>query len=96
MSLGKDELLLDAAAIGMAGQCYLGIYKIDKPSTEQHIYYFGTPFFEKYYTSFSMEPFVNDQSDHLLVAMGPACKTANLGDVVWNEDYEDFNKNKKA
>ena len=58
--MGKDELLLDAAAIGKPGQCYLGIYMINKDSNEQNTYYFGTPFFEKYYVSFSMQPYVND------------------------------------
>lgn len=87
--------MLDAAAIGKPNECYLGIYKIGIKSTVQDIYFFGTPFLEKYYTSFSMEPHVKDEnSDHLLVAMGPACQTANLGDVVYNKNYEGFNANK--
>lgn len=91
LSLGADELLIDAVAIGKPGQCYLGVYMIDKPSSVQNIFYFGSPFMEKYYVSFSLEPYNQDQdSNHLLVGMGPVCKTANLGDVVFNPNYEDY------
>jgi hypothetical protein len=44
-----------------------------------------------------MDPYVKDpDSNHLLVGMGPICTTANLGDVVFNENYEDHNSGKAA
>ena len=44
-----------------------------------------------------MDPYVKDpNSNHLLVGMGPICTTANLGDVVFNENYEDHNSVKAA
>lgn len=54
ISLNKSQLLLDAAAIGKPNECYLGIYKIGIKSNVQDTYYFGTPFLDKYYVSFSL------------------------------------------
>lgn len=82
-------MLLDATAIGLENQCYLGIYKVENKSTSNNVYYFGSPFFEQYYVSFSLEGYDNFDADNqfLNVAMGPICTTANLGDVVFNKDY---------
>lgn len=91
-TIKQDALLTDGDAVGLQNQCYLGVYMIDKPSTEQNTYYIGSPIFDDHYISFSLDPYAQDMdAEHLMVALGQVCKTANLGDVVFNDKYVDYN-----
>ena len=80
----------------MSGQCYVGVWKLPTDSATNNIYYFGTPFLETYYTAFSLEPYESDPTNvnHLYVGLGPICPTANLGDIVFNQQYDKYNANK--
>ena len=50
---------------------------------------------EKYYASFSLEPYEKDPTTpYLLVGMGPICKSANLGDVIFNDKYDEYQDDK--
>lgn len=39
-----------------------------------------------------MESYYNARTDYLEMGVGPICKTANLGDVVYNDNYKFYNK----
>lgn len=80
----------------MDGQCFVGVWKLPDNSATNNIYYFGTPFLEQYYTSFSLAPYETDPTsvNYLYVGIGQICPTANLGDIVFNQKYDKYNANK--
>lgn len=80
--------MVDGAFAGEPGKCFIAVYTLPWASTVNNAYYFGAPFFHDYYVSFSMESYYNSKAEYLQMAVGPICKTAHLGDIIYNKDYK--------
>lgn len=85
--------MLDGGVTGLEDTCFVGVYQLPTTSSQSNIYYFGSPFFHEYYVSFSLESWERNFGDYLQVGIGPICKTAHLGDIVYNKDYAHYNPN---
>ena len=87
---------MDGGVTGLEDFCFVGVYRLPTKSSESNIYYFGSPFFHEYYVSLSLESIERNFGDYLQVGIGPICKTAHLGDIVYNKNYEHFNSKMEA
>lgn len=93
MSIKRENLLLEGGVTGLENTCFVGVYKLPTTSIQANTYYFGSPFFHDYYVSFSLESYERNFGDYLQVGIGPICKTAHLGDMVYNTNYDHYNSN---
>lgn len=92
ITIPRESLLVSGSIVGEDDKCFVGVYKLPYDSSIQDIYYFGLPFFNSYYVSLSLDAYEADpeNTNNLLVGVGPINPNACLGDMVFNKNYTDY------
>lgn len=79
ITIPKTELLIDGELTGNADRCYLGVYEIPASTDD---YYLGSPFYNTYYVSYSLDAWVLDNSvTYNQIGIGLLSTTACVGDI---------------